>query len=237
MKFYDLSWSSLCFQYRSAGDKEYCEMLQDEKFLHKIRHAPYEISAKEFETKVISNYIEFAMIDKPEGFNIALQILIKIIELQPEISGLEQHDILTCDLQDSETRNNINKIYNQLATVENLWVTGTSKLLHLINNRLFSPLNIDILNKLEIAVTDHVMIDWMEVLQNEAREVAQDFHAQGLDGSPDAFLSDKLGYSKSNCQKSLVKFIDEFYWMKVGDNLPVPPAWIPEKPREGALVA
>jgi hypothetical protein len=229
MKFYDLSWAALCFQYRSAGDKEYCETIQDSDFLTKLRSDPYAISAKEFENKVISKYIEFAHIDQHEKCSIALQLLIKIVILQPEITALQHYDVLNCDLNDSEIRGNILKIYSTISKVENLWITGTSKILHLINNRLFSPLNIDILNKLNIGISDHVIIDWMELLQSEAREVDEDFRAQGLDGSVGDYLSDKLGYTKLDCQKSLAKFIDEYYWLTVWDKMPVPPIWIPDK--------
>ncbi len=42
------------------------------------------------------------------------------------------------------------------------------------------------------------------------------------------FLSEKLGYTRFGYEKSLVKFLDEFFWLRFGDNLPVPPRWIPD---------
>jgi hypothetical protein len=64
-------------------------------------------------------------------------------------------------------------------------------------------------------------------MQQNAREVTEDFHAQGFSGPPEKFLSDKLGYSSHGYQKSLVKFLDEYFWLCFGDNLPVPPRWVP----------
>ncbi len=230
MKFHDLAWAAICFQYRSVGDKRYCGIIQDSDFLTKLRHEPYEVTAKEFEDKVILNYIDIAHYDLLMGHNFAHQILMQIIELQPEISALEKYDILNCDLNDTGFQSNVTKLYNRFSNVEGLWVTGTSKILHLINNRLFAPLNRNLIDQLNIGTSDHLLVDWLQILQKEAREVDDDFREQGFDGSIDAYLSDKLGYTKNDCQKSLVKFLDEYYWLTVGDNLAVPPLWIPKKP-------
>ncbi len=110
MKFHDLAWAAVCFKYRSVGDKRYCEIIQDSDFLTKLRHEPYEVTAKEFEDKVILNYIDIAHYDLLMGHNFAHQILTKIIELQPEISALEKYDILNCDFNDTGIHSNVTKL-------------------------------------------------------------------------------------------------------------------------------
>jgi hypothetical protein len=230
MKFYDLAWAAVCFQYRSAGDKKYCEIIRDRDFITKLRHEPYEVTAKEFEAKVILNYIDIAHYDLLMGHNFSHQILTQIINLQSEISVLEQYDILTCDLEDSRIESNIIKLYSSFSNLEGLWVTGTSKILHLLNDRLFAPLNRHLVDELNISTSDRLLIDWLRILQKEARVVDNDFREQGFEGSIDAYLSDQLGYTKYDCQKSLVKFIDEYYWLTVTDGMVVPPPWIPKKP-------
>ena len=230
MKFYDLAWAAICFQYRSAGDKRYCGIIQDSDFLTKLRYEPYEVTAKEFEVKVILNYIDIAHYDLLMGHNFAHQILMQIINLQSELSVLEQYDILNCDLEDSGIESSIIKLYSSFSSIEGLWVTGTSKILHLLNNRLFAPLNRHLVDHLNISTSDHLLIDWLRILQKEARVVDNDFREQGFEGSIDAYLSDQLGYTKCDCQKSLVKFLDEYYWLTVADGLAVPPPWMPKKP-------
>ena len=74
----------------------------------------------------------------------------------------------------------------------------------------------------------------MEVTQRNAKEVTLDFHEQGLTGLPDQFLSDKLGYADHGYHKSLIKYIDEYFWLRFGENLPVPPRWIPALTQEDA---
>ncbi len=71
------------------------------------------------------------------------------------------------------------------------------------------------------------MVAWLRLAQQNAREVTDSFHEEGLSGSPSKFLSDKLGYTEYGYEKSLVKFLDEYFWLRFGDNLPIPPRWVP----------
>lgn len=230
MKFYSLAWAAICFQYRSAGDKRYCRIIQDREFLTKLRYEPYEISAKDFEVKVVLDYIDIAHYDLLLGHNFASQILKQIIEAQPEISSVQQFDILSCDLKDIDIQTQVKKLYVMFSSIKGLWLTGTSKILHLINPRLFAPLNRHLIDQLNIGLSDHLLLDWLEILQKEAKEVEQDFKDQGYKGSVEHYLSKKLNYSKNDCQKTLAKFLDEYYWLTAGDNLLIPPPWMPKKP-------
>ena len=67
----------------------------------------------------------------------------------------------------------------------------------------------------------------MRITQQNAREVIEDFRKRELPGSPEKFLSEKIGYTRYGYEKSLVKFLDEFFWLRFGDNLPIPPRWVP----------
>jgi hypothetical protein len=64
-------------------------------------------------------------------------------------------------------------------------------------------------------------------VQTDIQEVTDDFHREGLQGTPDEFLSNHIGYSSTGCNKSLVKLADEYYWLKYCDALPIPPVWVP----------
>jgi len=229
MKFNDLAWAAIGFYYRSAGDQRYCRIIQDGSFLTKLRHEPYEVTAKEFEVKVILDYIDIAHYDLLIGHNFAHKIMEQIIALQPEILTLEKCDILNCDLDSEDIQSSITKLFCSISKVEGLWITGTSKILHLLNNRLFAPLSRLLIERLNIGKNDDLLLDWLKILQKEAREVNNDFHQQGYSGDVDVYLSDKLGYAKCDCQKSLVKFLDEYYWLKVGEKLAIPPIWMPKK--------
>ena len=227
MKFSELAWGAVCFYYRSTGDNKYSRIMRDTEFLSKLRTAPAEVNGAEFEQKVILDYVNIENYDLLAGKGLAGDILAKIVELQPEVSSLQHITLPDCDLSDSNLLDKINRVYVELTSVHGLWLTGASKIAHVLNDKLFALANLEISEHFEIPESSNNLVQWMGATQREAEEVKLDFHEQGLIGSPEQFLSDKLGYTDHGYQKSLIKFIDEYFWLRFGDKLPVPPRWIP----------
>jgi hypothetical protein len=227
MNFNQLAWGALCFYYRSAGDYRYCKTMKDTSFISKVREAPMDVNVKEFEEKVILNHINIENYDLLIGNNLARNILSEIVKLQPEIALLKDVTLLNCDLSDSELTGNILKVYQGIYSINGLWLTGVSKIVHLLNDNLFALLNLDISNHFKLLEGTTSLVQWLKITQQNMQEVTRDFKEQGFSGSPEQFLSDKLEYSQYGCQKSLVKFLDEYFWISFGDNLPIPPRWTP----------
>ena len=232
MNFNQLSWGTVCFYYRSAGDNRYGKIMSDTTFLSKLREAPFDISPSEFEEKVILSHVNIENYDLLIGHKLAENVLAKIVELQPEISSLQNVTLLDCDLSDSAVTEKINRVYAGLYSIQGLWLTGASKITHLLNNKLFALLNLDISNHFGLLEGNTSLVQWLEVTQQNAQEVTQDFHEQGFSDSPEKYLSDKLGYTSLGYEKSLVKFLDEYFWLRFGDNLPIPPRWVPPRIEE-----
>ena len=201
--------------------------MKDTSFLSRLRESPADISVTEFEEKVILGHVNIENYDLLIGHNLAGNVLAKIIELQPDISDLKDFSLMNCNLSDSEVVEKINRIYNALYSVRGLWLTGVSKISHLLNDRLLVLLNLDISNHFKLLEGNTNLIQWLKITQKNIQEVTEDFRKQGYSCSPEEFLSDKLGYTKYGYQKSLAKFIDEYFWLRFGDNLPVPPMWAP----------
>ena len=88
-------------------------------------------------------------------------------------------------------------------------------------------LNLDISSHFGILEGNTGLIDWLRIMQTHALDITQDFRDQGLSGTPEDYLSEKLGYAKQGCSKSLAKYLDEYYWLRFADNMPVPPVWVP----------
>jgi len=227
MKFNDISWAAVCFYYRSVGDGKYARIMRNTEFISKLRKEPDTISPAEFEEKAILDYVNIENYDLLIGHNLAGNVLAKIIELKPEISSLQDCTLLDCDLYYGDITEKINKIYAGLLTVHGLWLTGVSKIVHLLNDGLLAILNLDISAYFGLLEGDVNLAAWLRLMQQNAREVTDDFHEQGFSGLPGEFLSDKLGYTSYGYEKSLVKFLDEYFWLRFGDNLPVPPRWTP----------
>ena len=227
MRFSDLSWAAFCFYYRSVGDQKYGRIMRDTSFMSKLREVPSDISVSEFEQKVILDYVSIESYDLLIKHKLAASIVAKIVDLQPEISSLQNSTILNCSLSDEDIAERIKAIYLGFHQIHGLWVTGISKVLHLLNNELFPILNPDIADHFRLPEDKPIPVDWLTLIQQNAQEVTKDFHEHGFSGSPETFLSEKLGYTRTGYQKSLIKFIDEYYWLRVGDRLPIPPGWVP----------
>ncbi len=233
MNFNTLCWAAICFYYRSVGDKRYNRIMKDSVFLAKLRENPKTISSKEFEEKLILGYVNIENYDLLIGHKLAGQALSKIVELQPEISSLKKVTIRDFDSSDKKTAAIINKIYLELCQVSGLWVTGASKILHVINEGLFTMLNPSISDYFGISGDNLQVVEWFRFVQKHALEVTADYRDQGLEGSPEGFISSKLDYEQSGYKKSIVKLLDEYFWLHYSDNLPVPPKWIPPVANEG----
>jgi hypothetical protein len=233
MNFNTLGWAAICFYYRSIGDRRYGKIMKDAAFLTKLRESPTKISSKELEEKLILGYVNIENYDLLIGHNLAGRVLSKIIELYPEISSLQQVTIRNCNLSDEKIAAKINRIYLELCQIQGLWVTGASKILHSINDDLFAMLNPSISTYFGISGDNLQVVEWLKCVQKHVLEVTGDFYDQDLKGSPERLISDKLGYSDDGYQKSIVKLLDEYFWLNYSDNLPIPPKWIPPTASQG----
>jgi hypothetical protein len=227
VKFSDLAWAALLHYYKSSKDREYVGLFRDTAFITKLRETPWDVSYEEFEAKVISGFVNSIGLRLPVGTR-GGNILAEIINLRHYISSVQGVHLIDCDLSNEDLLKNIRQIYNGLSTIDGLWVTGISKIAHVLNDSLFVVLDLKTSNHFGLRGEADDYIRWLGITQQQALEVANDFHAQGLPGSPEAFLTQKLGYSDYGCQKSLARFIDEYFWLTTSENLPIPPNWLPD---------
>ena len=226
MKFRDLAWAALLHYYKSRGDRKYVSLFRDTAFISKLRQTPWDIPYEEFETKVLSGFVNSIGLRLPVGTRGGI-ILAKIIKLRHCISSLQGVRLLDCDLSNEDLQNNVNQIYNGLSSIDGFWVTGISKIAHILNESLFVVLDLKTSKHFSLRGQADDYIRWLGIAQEHAQEVTRDFQALGLPGSPEAFLSEKLGNSDNGFQKPLARFIDEYFWLTTSENLPVPPTWVP----------
>jgi hypothetical protein len=227
VNFSDIAWAAVCFYYRSVADRRYCKTLSDTSFIEKLRQTPNAIAASEFEQKVLLDYVNISNYDVLIEHKLAERLLEIIIELQPEISALQGLTLLNCNLSDHTIADRIDRIYVALYSVPGLWVTGVSKIAHLLNDKLLVLLNLDISNHFRLPDGSIAIITWVKSIQDNAKQVTKDFQERGYQGTPEEFISEKLGYTKQGCHKSMVKYLDEYYWLRFSDNLLIPPPWTP----------
>ncbi|MFP3879565.1 MAG: hypothetical protein ACLFVA_01235 [Dehalococcoidia bacterium] len=225
--FNDLAWAALCFYYRSIADKKYCRIICDTPFIERLRQSPHEITPSEFEQKVLLDYVSISNYDLLIEHKIAEHLLESIVGLQLDVSALQGLTLLDCDLSDTDIADRIKRIYTALHSAPGLWVTGVSKIAHLLNDRLLALLNPDISAHFSLLDDTSGLISWTKILQDSATQVTRDFQDRGYPGTPEDFISEKLGYTRNGCHKSLAKYLDEYYWLRFADSLPIPPPWTP----------
>jgi hypothetical protein len=229
VKFSDLGWAALFHYYQSNKDRRYIRLFSDGEFISNLREAPWDVSYPEFEAKVISGFVNSLGLRLPVGTR-GGNVLAEIIRLRSCTSRLKGVSLLDCDLSSKSLLKDIKEIYQGLGSIDGLWVTGITKIAHALNDSLFVILDSRIADNFSLRDDADDYIDWLTITQEHARQVTSDFEAQGLSSSPEAFLSEKLGYSSYGCQKSLARFIDEYFWLTVGENMPIPPKWLPPSP-------
>ena len=229
MKFSDLSWAALLYYYKSGGDRKYVKLFRDTEFIAKLRQTPWDIPYEEFEAKVIFGFISSVGLRLPavRGKD---NLLTQIIDLHPSISNLQNQRLSDCDLSDEALLESIRQIYDRFSGIHGFWVTGISKISHVLNDSLFAALNLSTSSYFGLFGGSEDFIKWLKLTQESAQEVVEDFNSLGLPESPEEFLSDKLGYTNYGCQKSLARFIDEYFWLTTSENLPIPPKWLPTFP-------
>jgi len=229
VKFSELGWAALLHYYQSNKDRRYVRLFGDTEFISKLRETPWDVSYPEFEAKVISGFVNSLGLRLPVGTR-GGNVLAEIIRLRSCTSSLEGVSLLDCDLSDKSVLKNIKEIYQGLGSIDGLWVTGITKIAHALNDSLFVILDLRTADNFSLRDEAGDYINWLTIAQQHAREVIGDFEAQGNAGSPEAFLSEKLGYSSYGCRKSLARFVDEYFWLTAGENLPIPPKWLPLSP-------
>jgi hypothetical protein len=232
VNFNDIAWAAVCFYYRSVADRKYCKILGDKPFMEKLRQTPHDVTASEFEQKILLDYINISNYDVLIEHKLAERLLEIIVDLQPDVSALQGLTLLDCDLSDSAIADRIEKIYAALYFVPGLWATGVSKIAHLLNDKLLVLLNMDLSDHFHLLDGSTGVITWAKFLQDSARQVTGDFEERGYQGTPEEFISEKLGYTRRGCSKSLVKYLDEYYWLNFAESLPIPPPWTPSIPEE-----
>ncbi len=228
--FNELSWAALLSYYKFSGDKRYISLMADRSFIHRLRTTPSEVIPEELEQKVILDHVNVINYDLLMGCRLAEKILEKIVKVQPEIRVLESFSIANVDTRDSTIIDCIQTIYRELSLVNGLWLTGVSKIAHVLNDQLLPIMGLDVIDRFpEIRENGYRGVTpWLKHIHDDARAVASDFEEKHYPGSPEGYLSDTLGYTMRGVTKSLVKFLDEYYWLHYGEQLSIPPSWVPE---------
>lgn len=227
MKFQDLCWSAMLFQYRSRNDRRYLTIMEDSDFIAKLREKPDTVGINEFEQKVILNYIMVCNYDLLLKHEFSHAILSAIVDLEPEFNYFKNISILDIDLSDNNVEAKLTNIFCRFCKIKGLQLLGVSKILHLMNDKLFSIITKDFTDQYRTSDYSSRPIKWLKQIQIDAKEIIDDFNKINTGSTVEEYLASKLGIGEKGFKKSIVKYIDEYYWIKTIDRLELPPNWIP----------
>lgn len=231
MNYKEIAWAAVIDCCIAGNNNRYVEFFRNKNLINDLRQNPYSVPLAVFKDKVISNFLN------PWGRmrwedSTAEDIYKAIIALHPFTLKIGNDTLMTCNLSSGSTVCNVTgKIYDGLTSIRGVNMVGFSKIAHILNDSLFplidNPMREQYKEVYGIGNSCQGYINWMIEMQKQACAVVGDFHKQGFAGSLEILLSQKLGLASVGCNKSLVKFLDEYYWLTVTRGVPIPPKWIP----------
>ena len=227
------------------GDKAYQTLMNKTVFLEKIRNDPAGVSPDEIQKDLIYFLNQWRTRISHETAN---EIRAQIIKIHPFLAALSQVSVENVDLGKSVIVNStsitvfdvVKECYNGLDAVHGIGPTATSKILHVLQPRLFmmwDALILDCCHKKHSGVdgSGKGYATYLQIMQPVSAQVAQDFAMSDLNPSthlgetPAAYLSARLEYDPP---KTMAKYLDEYNWVTVTtikNGVKMPPSWHPEK--------
>lgn len=215
VKFRDLAWGALVyanFTKDSQGERIYDSLVSDKTFLKRLQENP---SLHDFE-KLRDFLVHFGVHQAPK--TLPQQHLRLWPQLKPHVKLLRNEILEMCDLSDSKMQNAIKSAFGYLQW-PNTWGGDTvaSKVLHFFNVRLFVIWDSNIQSAYRKPFGPEGYLEFLSEMQIKAREAVKDFKQLLLPGSPESFLSQRLGYPTT---RPLTKFVDEYNWISITKGWP-----------------
>jgi hypothetical protein len=222
MKFEDLAWGAFIYANLSKetqGEAKYNNLVSDGTYLRRLQQNPV---LSDFE-KLRDFLVHFGVHQARKG--LPAEHLDIWPELKHHVEILRNQTLETVDLSDTQIQGAIKRAFSRLQW-PNVWGGDTvaSKVLHFFNVHLFMMWDSDI----EMAYTKSYgpegYFEFLEEMQSQAKEAIGNFNRLCLSGSPESFLSQRLGYQSI---RPLTKFLGEYNWVTITKKWPSsPPDWL-----------
>lgn len=222
MRFGELAWGAFVFNLwnaDSSSQRVYHDLISDREFLHRLPVAaqPGDLAKlREFLTQYGVHYAPKDLADQ-------------YAQVWPQVthsaSGLISENLLTCDLAaDSETAEGVKSAYGLLQW-PHVWGgdTSASKVAHFLNPALFVMWDNIMQGTFGLTGTEGYL-EYLRKVRAEALEAVRDFEVLALPGTPETYLSEKLGYATT---RPFTKLLDDFYWVTITHKRQTrPPEWL-----------
>ena len=215
MNYKEIAWAAFIDKCIAGNSNKYVELFRNTNLINKLRQNPSLVPFQDFHNKVIKYFLNswgrmyFQDVTAKEIYE-------AVIELNPIVRGIINDSLVKCNLNSgSIVCQATEKIYYRLTAIRGVNLVGFSKIAHILNDSLFPLIDNPIRKKYEkvyhVTKSPEGYTNWMREMQIQAGEVTKDYQKKGYTGTPELFLSQNLGYTSEGCNKSLIKFLDEYY--------------------------
>jgi len=238
----EFAWAA--FMYGSiGGDIKYQTLMQNTQILPILRISPMGLSNKMVQDHLLKGFLNAWKTRVKNSPQSAAAIKISLNKMLPFLTALSRYSITGVQFSTSININNqtytigqaIGECYGILRnTGFRIGPTATAKLLHVLRPSLFVMWDGLILKhfKQSLGIVDSPSgyLAFLNEMQNVAGAVQTAFSAAAVNPAAQAgqtaedYLSFHLGYWP---YKTMAKFLDEFYWVTVTNNVHLPPRWNP----------
>lgn|GEM_PF-1133645 len=237
----EFAWAAFLYKAMVGGDNDYQGLMEQDQFLKNLRTNPAGVEPAKIQDPVIK-FLNRWRCRTPNNPEAAEAILDALRILQPCLQALSAFEIETVDFDHPIIVNGnqitvheaIAKCYRTLNELRGFGATMTSKLLHILQPKLFIMWDSKILNHYwqsdqQVQDSGAGYCAFLQAVKEIEERISQSFmkavSPDEANQGPAVYLSMKLEYDPP---KTMAKYLDEYNWVKFANEVEVPPpSWLP----------
>lgn len=226
-----------------GGDPIYKKLMEQEPLLNALRRNPSILLTNDIREKIIRGFLNQWSCHVHNNSDSAKALKRALRSINNYLVIFHEKCLSDINFNQSVRINNVQMSYEEameycyasiVSIGYNFGKTATSKLLHVLNPKLFvmwdKPI-FEAYNSQNPSITDSARgyIEYLKVMQQSASQLQIDFCNDPRMTSyrhlgPAGYLSLRLNF---NPHKTLAKFLDEYNWVTITNKVTVPPQWHP----------
>ena len=218
--FLDIYWTVIIREIL-GWNKDYDELMKEKEFLEKLKKRPEKLSHKEIKEYLLKFLNKWGCRIKKEEYNTVSE---KLKDFFEKYRGkfFEGECLLSFNFRQYKER--LIKILKELNDINEVGPTAMSKILHILNPRLFVMWDMKIAEGLGFEHSEEGYLKFLQEMQKYAKNINETYRIRmhSSEESIEIFLNKKLGLK---IKYTLTKFIDEYNWIKYTKKGRLPTDW------------
>jgi len=215
-----------------TGNSDYLQLMRQHEFLQALGTNPNQLQAEEVQQKVITGFLncwKCRISNPPEAANAVLETLQNLAPYlqalqDQEIEGVQLDALLNIDGNQTEISRIIEHCYDEIRKIGHRFgPTATSKLLHILQPRLFVMCDGPILShyhQIDARISNRGQgyCRFLQTMQDVTAHIREELQ------NPTNYLNEVMEYHPP---KTMAKYLDEYNWVTITHGVQIPPHWHP----------